>query len=70
METGQKTHDCLQCQAYERQIAVLDNLNLRLAMRNDKLESMREALRQAAIGELCGIEIGEPADLTGLEERE
>jgi hypothetical protein len=39
-------------------------------MRNDKLESMREALRQAAIGELCGIEIGEPADLTGLEERE
>ena len=65
-----KTTDCLQCQAYERQLAVLDNLNFRLALRNDKLEAMREALRHAAIGELCGIEIGEPADLTGLEERE
>ena len=61
---------CPQCWAYERQLAVLDNLNLRLAIRNDKLESMREALRQAAIGELCGIEISDPVDLTGLEERE
>ena len=61
---------CPQCWAYERQLAVLDNLNLRLAIRNDKLESMREALRQAASGELCGIEISDPVDLTGLEERE
>ena len=65
-----KTHACLQCQAYERQIAVLDNLNLRLAVRNDKLEARLDGLRMAAIGELCGIEISDPVDLTGLEERE
>jgi len=70
METGQKTTDCPQCQAYERQIAVLDNLNLRLAIRNDKLEAKMEGLRMAAFGELCGIEISDPVDLTGLEERE
>ena len=61
---------CLQCQAYEREISVLNNLNLKLAVRNDKLESMRDALRQASIGELCGIECSDPVDLTGLEERE
>jgi hypothetical protein len=61
---------CPHCHAYERQLAVLDNLNLRLAIRNDKLEARMEALRQAAIGELCGIEISDPIDLTGLEERE
>ena len=49
---------------------MLDNLNLRLAIRNDKLEARMEGLRMAALGELCGIEISDPVDLTGLEERE
>ena len=61
---------CFQCQAYEREISVLNNLNLKLAVRNDKLETMREALREASLGELCGIECADPTDLTGLEERE
>ena len=65
-----KITDCPQCQAYERQLAVLDNLNLRLAIRNDRLEARLEGLRLSALGELCGIEISDPVDLTGLEERE
>jgi len=61
---------CANCRKLQLEIEALNNLCLKLANRNDRLESMRDALRQAAVGELCGIEIGEPENFTGVEERE
>lgn len=46
------------------------NVSIRIATHADRLHLQLQAIREAAIGELCGIIADGPEDLTGLQERE
>jgi hypothetical protein len=56
--------------ARDKEILSLNNLLQKFVTKCEKEAVQREALRQAAFGELCGIELGDPIDFSGLEERE
>ena len=46
------------------------NVSLRIATHADRLHFQLQAIREAAIGELCGLIADGPENLTGLQERE
>jgi len=70
MKHQENNPNCINCQSLAQEIVVLNNLLVKFMTRNERLETRFEALRQTAIGELCGIEIADPVDMAGLEERE
>jgi hypothetical protein len=45
-------------------------IHFRIAIHADKLHMQLQAIRDAALGELCGIVADGPENLTGLQERE
>jgi len=46
------------------------NVSIRIATHADRLHLQLQAIREAAIGELCSITADGPEELTGLQERE
>jgi hypothetical protein len=46
------------------------NVSVRIATHADKLHLQLQAIREAAIGELCSITADGPENLEGLQERE
>ena len=45
-------------------------IHIKIAIHADRLYMQLQAIKEAAIGELCGITADGPEDLTGLQERE
>jgi hypothetical protein len=45
-------------------------IHIKIAIHADRLHMQLQAIKEAAIGELCGITADGPEDLTGLQERE
>ena len=54
----------------ERILDAERKIHLRIAIHADKLHMQLQAIRDAALGELCGIVADGPENLTGLQERE
>ena len=61
---------------YQRRVElerILDaerKIHLRIAIHADRLHLQLQAIRDAALGELCGIVADGPENLNGLQERE
>jgi hypothetical protein len=54
----------------ERILDAERKIHIRIAIHADKLHMQLQAIRDAALGELCGIVADGPENLTGLQERE
>jgi hypothetical protein len=72
---NQDYHELWQ-EEYQRRVElerILDaerKIHLRIAIHADKLHMQLQAIRDAALGELCGIVADGPENLNGLQERE